>query len=417
MRLLIISPGVPDEFQGGSAVIFYHYAARLKSAGFQITQFLLLQPENHTEQALERYTAKMSHPDQFDVVPFRTHGPIVSGRFSPRLDSFFVSKVREAAREIRADAVLCFDILSAQVAEPMSACKKFVWLGDLNFQTEWYHALYRAQEEPRGAMGLCAAAVRSLFWKRIYRDVLKTADSVFVSSKSSERCLARLGIQAAYRPYPWPNSNEPGQPVDRHPIPSFLFFGNLAGLGSRSALHFMDKALYPRLVRLWGKDKFQVFICGRQDLLPWMHQALRGKPEFKYLGFVEEINRLMASCHGVLVPIDVPVGNRSRIITAMAQKALVIAHRNTALGNPDLIHGVTCYLARHADEFTECMRMAFDRPEGSRAIIAEAYRRYCTRFSPETAAEALVKELNPHLLDEDKELVPFQNSEGIRHAP
>ena len=416
MRLLIVSPGVPNEFQGASSVIFYHYAARLKSAGFQITHFLLLQPENYTEQALEQYIAKMSHPDKFDVIPFRAQGPIILGKFFPTLDSFFVSKVREAARAIRTDVALYFDILSAQIAEPASVCKKFVWLGDLNFQTEWYHALYRAQEEPRGAVGLCAAAVRSLFWKRIYRDVLKTADSVIVSSQSSERCLARLGIQAVYRPYPWPDSNEPGQPVARHSIPSFLFFGNLAGLGSRSALHFMDKALYPRLVRLWGKDKFQVFICGRQDLLPWTHKALRGKPEFKYLGFVEDIHRLMASCHGVLVPIDVPVGNRSRIITAMAQKALVIAHRNTALGNPDLIHGVTCYLARHADEFTECMRMAFDRPECSRAIVAEAYRRYCTRFSPERAAEALVDELNAHLLDEATELVPFQNSGGIRNA-
>jgi glycosyltransferase involved in cell wall biosynthesis len=89
------------------------------------------------------------------------------------------------------------------------------------------------------------------------------------------------------------------------------------------------------------------------------------------------------------VPIDVPVGNRSRILTAMAMRSLVIAHANTALGNPDLVDGETCYLAADAKGFVEAMVAAVDDPARREAVVDRALRCYRERFHPERATGRL----------------------------
>ena len=78
-------------------------------------------------------------------------------------------------------------------------------------------------------------------------------------------------------------------------------------------------------------------------------------PEFQWLGFVPDIDSVITACHAVLFPIDVAVGNRSRILTALCKGALVIAHRNVALGNPALVDGRTCALAATPEEFIDRM--------------------------------------------------------------
>ena len=155
----------------------------------------------------------------------------------------------------------------------------------------------------------------------------------------------------------------------------------------------MIEKLYPRLLRLWGSGGFQILIAGSRQLTPWAEREIADRPEFKYLGFVDDLDSLMSSCHAVIVPIDVPVGNRSRIVTAMAKGTLIIAHKNTSLGNPDLIDGVTCYLARNANQFAQRMQQAVECPRQVEDIISNARHCYERRFHPDIAAEMLVKEI------------------------
>jgi hypothetical protein len=98
----------------------------------------------------------------------------------------------------------------------------------------------------------------------------------------------------------------------------------------------------------------------------------------------------MAQCHAVIAPISVPVGNRSRILTAMAKGAVVVAHENAAMGNPDLIDGETCYLARSPAEFIERMKRSFLDERASQQIIDRARACYNTRFHPDIAAASLI---------------------------
>jgi len=255
--------------------------------------------------------------------------------------------------------------------------------------------LYGVKERWRNLQNLPIAWVRCRLWQRAYRDVLRRMHSVLVSADSSRRHLRRLGVEAAYLPYPWPDVPVGEREGSREPprVPSFLFLGTLTGLGSRSAFHFMLDAVYPEAVREWGRNGFRILIAGARGLPGWVERELGQRPELKYLGFVEDIVRVMRTCHAVLVPIEVPVGNRSRILTAMAAEVPVVAHDNAALGNPDLVHGASCYLAGDGRRFVESMQRAVEKPGEAAQIVREARARYEAHFSPEAASGMLLAEV------------------------
>lgn len=394
-KLLIVSPGIPHESRGASTVLFFHYINGFKKAGFHILNLLLLQADNYTEEGLVEYSRKITEPGKFEVLACRAGNFLMSRRLDFQLNLDVMREALHRAERFEPEGIVCFDLLSAWVGTKLEGSAKVAWLGDLRFQTEWYHALYAVRERWLAIRGLPLVWFRCQSWKRIYRDVLRQMDSIVVSARSSEEHLLRLGLTAVYQPYPWPNQHGGlgGRVPKQDGVPSFLFLGTLTGLGSRAAFHFMLRTLYRPLVRVWGKEGFQILIAGTRGLPGWVQSELKEKPEFKYLGFVEDLDSVMDSCHAVLTPIDVPVGNRSRIVTAMAKGTLVIAHENAALGNPDLVDGVTCYLARDAGAFIDRMRKAVEHPEDVARIVRRARERYEARFEPEVAAGMFLSEV------------------------
>jgi glycosyltransferase involved in cell wall biosynthesis len=389
-RLLICSAGVPHESEGASVVLYYHYIARLKHEGHVIRHVVLLD-SSWSDAAVEAYRGKLGSPGIFEVTVIRATHFYRSGRIRPHLDAEAAKAVRRHAEAFAPQAILCFDILAAWLLDRVTLAPRIVWLGDLNFETFLYHALYAARENPLRAVHLPSNWLSCLGWRRLYARVLRGANQILVASHSSERALARLGVTAEYEPYPWPTETSPERTTPLPALPSFLFFGQLTGLGSRSAFHFLMDKVFPLLRERWGEGGFRIMLAGRGALPDWVLAAIADKPEIERLGFVENLDSVLAVCHAVLVPIDVPVGNRSRILTAMAMRSLVIAHANTALGNPDLVDGETCYLAEDAKGFVHAMEVAVDDPAKREAVVDRAQRCYRERFHPERAGTRLAE--------------------------
>lgn len=184
--------------------------------------------------------------------------------------------------------------------------------------------------------------------------------------------------------------NRPG--YRRTPFRHSCFFGTLQALGSRSALNFIIRKIYPLAKTEFGANGFRIKICGAGKFSAWAERQLAEKPEIEFLGFVDDLGTLFSQCHAVIAPIDTPIGNRSRILTAMANRLLVIAHENTALGNPDLVDGRTCFLAKTPVQFVSKMRQATNAGGFAEILKDRALAVYQTKFAPEQAVTALMKE-------------------------
>lgn len=375
-------------------MLFWHYAAGLKARGADVLHVLLLEPGNGSAEDVNRYRAELGG-EGFAVVMSHADAFVDTSRRVVRARCDVATDAIETVTDFAPDVALCLDVKPLMVAQRAPRVPTLVWLGDLAFQTSWYHARYAAAERRRSSVRLPGAALRARAWRRAYREALTSAEDVVVASHSSVAELAALGIASTYLPYPWPVENGELPRIDKPEQPTFLFLGTMEALGSRSAFHFLFDRVYPLLLQQWGPAGFRILVAGRGRVPAWAVEGMRRRSEFEHLGFVEDLDPLLASVHAVLAPIDVPVGNRSRILTAAAKGALVVAHRNAALGNPALVDDRTCYLANDAAQFAERMRRAVDDPQGAARISAAARQSYLEAFEPHRAVSALLSRLDP----------------------
>lgn len=393
-RVLVIAPGVPHRSRGASSVLFYHYLRQLLLAGDQVLCVLLLERDEDASALRE----ELRGCGRFDSVAAVVQPLLRFAKYSGRaIPGVLPDEVRARARGFGADVILTFDLGCLAVAGGLgSGARRVAWLGDLAFESIWHHALYDAREDWRAALALPKTWLICRRWADAYRRFLHGVDRVIVASWSSEAALRSLGIEARYLPYPWP-VDRPFRSAARHRVagdtPRFLFCGTLSGLGSRSAMHYLLNALYPELLRRWGRGGFEVLITGTRSLAPWAMDSIAAKPEIRFEGFVDDLYARMDRCHAAIVPIDVPVGNRSRIVTAMGYGLLVIAHPSTALGNPALVTGKTCLLADSPAAFADRMADAVRDAAMCAGIEAAAREAYEQLFEPSAAARQLREQI------------------------
>ena len=372
-------------------MLFWHYVSGLRAAGFEVLSVVLAQPGTTTAEQLRDYEHAAAAA-QIAVHVSRADPFVEERRHAIRLRDETLADARRVVADFRPDASFGLDLIAGWAARGAPG-RRVVWLGDLRFQSAWYHALYEAKERRAAALQLPLALVRAGAWRRAYRRALEDADAVIVSSKSSEGRLAKLGVASEYQPYPWPAAATVGQARHLPETPTFLFLGTLQALGSRSAFHFLLRELYGRLVQRWGRGGFRIVIAGRGQIPAWAARLLETTPDLEHVGFVDDIDALLRSVHAAIAPISVPVGNRSRILTALAAGTLVVAHENAALGNPDLVDGETCYLAAGADDFAERMARSVEAPAEARAVAERGRALYEARFRPDAAVRAAVDTL------------------------
>ncbi|WP_085906779.1 glycosyltransferase [Kiloniella majae] len=391
-RIVVTTIGTPHPEEGASVVLFYHYIKALVDQGAKVLHLISAPSASKIQDEVKVYHSALGEESDIEIKVIEGKLPIIPNRFKVSSDFSAFNQCKETVEAFRPDAGLAFDLAAAGLLNNLNLPYKTVWLGDLSFQSNWYNFLYSFKEDLKTLRWAPYALSQMLYWKRLYKKVLHTYDDIIVSSKSSEKALQKLGLVSQFAPYPWPA----GQciPEESHSslpqIPTFLFYGNLIGLGSRSSLHFLFTKLYPLLVEQFGSEKFKILIGGREVPRHWAAQAIKEHPEIQSIGYIDNLTTCMAGCHAIIAPLDVPVGNRSRILTAWSMKALVITHINARLGNPLLVDGKTAHLASDAASFAEKMRLSVSDLKGKKSITDQAYKSYIEEYAPERASPLFV---------------------------
>ena len=152
----------------------------------------------------------------------------------------------------------------------------------------------------------------------------------------------------------------------------------------------MFYSIYPKLKKKLCRTDFKIYICGKNFDKSFINKLnFSNYPEIEYLGFVENLNNLIKKCIAVIFPGNVPVGNRCRLISCMASKILIIAHKSCSLGNPLLIDGSTALLAKNSNEFVDMMDYAHKENQICEKIRNNAKIAYDNNYKPRVAGKIL----------------------------
>lgn len=391
--VVVVCQGVPHPSHGASRVLYYWYLKGLLDAGCSVSTLVLEQTGGQAEREdLDPLAEQLGSTDTFTVNGVPGYPPVRHSLTGVQVNADLAKRVANAVQGAGADLVLCLDWVAAAVTQTIPT-PRVVWLGDLQFDTLRYHTTYAVREGSRRFDRLLLLPWRIHQLRGFYRRILSEAEAVIVSSKSSEARLAALGLPSTYLPYPWPAlpRHKPAEP--KAACPSFLFGGTLQALGSRSAFHALFADLYPRIRAAFGEGGFSILVTGHGKTPDWVRKHLETKPEVEFLGFVDDLAAVMATCTAFIAPIDVPVGNRSRILTAMSAGLAVIAHPSTALGNPILRDGDTCLLASDPDEFVARMTALSQDSAAAIALADRAEAAYRAHHAVDAANAMLIAHL------------------------
>ena len=389
MKFVAVTYGEPPNPSfGASTRVYYSYLFSIIENGFDLT--LLQLGENSVESRKKIAELGISlFPAKVVLVP---HAETVAiSRLGVRMSQLSKDLHRIISSE-EPDYIISFDIEAAVATRGIRNSKKIVWLGDLRFQTTWYHFTLLPKNWMHKILSFFSTLLRCISWITIYRSCLKSVNKVVVSSHSSVRNLNLYGVCSSYMPYPWPvELNLFSRQISERP--TFLFFGNLVGLGSLSAFKSVYGEIYDECLGIWGEGNFEILISGLNEIRSDIEMEIYQRPSITYLGYVPDLSDLLSRVHAILVPIMVPVGNRSRVLTALAHGVPVIGHRNLRFGNPALSDRKNCLLYETKDELRKALELSvIDKPLVEE-ILEHGSKLYLAENEPKIACEKFLSEV------------------------
>lgn len=176
--------------------------------------------------------------------------------------------------------------------------------------------------------------------------------------------------------------------------------GNLGHLGATAntfGLWALCEEIVPALRRRLGDDGFEVHVYGRTQPRPFLRNWLQ-QPNIHLRGFVDDIDAEMLSCPVFLLANnrhDFKVGH-TRILTAFATGACIVAFRDTALAMPELVHGENILLGDSGEELAELMAEVAANEKLRRRIGHNGLRTLRELFSPTDAIAAMASDMRAH---------------------
>jgi glycosyltransferase involved in cell wall biosynthesis len=170
-----------------------------------------------------------------------------------------------------------------------------------------------------------------------------------------------------------------------------LVMGDLGTTSTSFGLRSIMHAILPRLVADFGEG-FELRLVGGGTPPPDIAAALQ-RPYVHFAGRVLPADPEFLSADVMLVPTNIPLGIRVRIITAWSFGCPVVAHRANASGIPEMKHGENCLLADTDTDLAEAVSTSLG-DEGLNARLSYGGRATFEKcFSEAVAGQAIVDEL------------------------
>lgn len=293
--------------------------------------------------------------------------PLLRERINPYLFPAvcLLPRMRDLVNQYNSDIILSIWSWEALAATyNISGVPKFVYYGNpdhkptqarLNWPDLFDIPTKRIHHRFQYRMMSSLNKVREEQHLRMMRQCEVTANnSPFDAKYYSEKGHAR----SIYLQNMWPNTKDVpgfgGIRAQSSPVKIVGSVGNLGATGNTFGLYFIGEELVPQLERKFGKEGFVIDIFGGGSPTKKVKNILN-KPSIRLRGWVEDINTEIRNACVFLVLTNVYnfiVGN-TRILLAWSLGACLVAHKNSTLSMPEIVHMKNALLGDSADEIAD----------------------------------------------------------------
>lgn len=173
-------------------------------------------------------------------------------------------------------------------------------------------------------------------------------------------------------------------------IKKIIMLGALNTTVTKAGLKYFSNKLYP-VMKNELKYDYRVHIIGAGD---WPSDIV--KPDSKKIvirGYVDDLSADWLDTDILLVPTNIELGIRARILTAFSKGMCVVSHIANVNGIPELKHGHNCMLGANSHELAECMNKIFSDSVYAERISRNSRATYENVFSEKAASSNIINKV------------------------
>ena len=408
MRVLFASHAVPQKDLSGSQIQTWAIIEAMYKRGYQIT-FLYLQ----------QFGGVVSHEDQiknllidfpkirvltFDITK-RVNSIanlirkvlITKGHILPAFQ--FKKEILAAIAGDVYDLVFNYHYSAAAATDFIKNIPKVTITGDLlHSPIEARLALSRRAVKKLRILGLLQwVRTRHVLWrvKKVSVWLLNRSDISGSFGLSDARSLRTLGVcssQHFYAPVSdsYRINSKQKRGAENGNVKIITAVGNLQSTSTYASLKYVTDNIIPVLERE-VPGLYEIHVIGQGELQLDLLK-LKASPNVVIRGFVDDVDHEFDTADILLLPTDVFIGFRTRIIKAFCHQVCVVTHELDTVNMPELINGVNSLYSADPEAIA-CQVVAAVKDKEMRERVAKSGRElFETLYSADRSCADLLKE-------------------------
>jgi glycosyltransferase involved in cell wall biosynthesis len=225
--------------------------------------------------------------------------------------------------------------------------------------------------------------------------LLRRFPSVAIFSRHHADWARRRGANAWYAHYPVPDlagAEGHARRNPRSPRPRILMIGHLRGIGTISGLHLFVPEILPRLDQALGREGFELNVVGGHEP-PEAFKAGLQHPSVRLLGQITDPAAEFFAADVLLAPNPTTTGASARVLSGLCFGSCIVAHTDTLVGIPELVHEENCLLGRDGAQLADLTLRALADAELRARLGENARALYEHAFAPEVSVRRLLREI------------------------
>jgi glycosyltransferase involved in cell wall biosynthesis len=306
--------------------------------------------------------------------------------------------VQDTLKDIKPDAIFAYHFEPLAALYEQTIAPSVVSVGDLSHLPDYFR--WRMLS-PRPTLKYLKTSLQTWRSSNIYPLIMQkllqdnTIHGTFIPHYAE--WLRKHGVpdcQYFRTPVPDPISKDwQSARTDLHnEKPKVIMVGVLGGTATTSGLKLFAEDVLPRLESALGEDGFEVHIIGKGNP-PLDVMALLDRPSVQLRGQIEPAKAEFLSANVMLVPTTITLGIRVRILAGFAHGCCIVTHRANTAGIPELKHGENALIGDDGESLATHIIDVLKDEITRRYIQANARKTYEMLFSPETAGQVIVNQL------------------------